>query len=112
MARIEGVQESPEHCCEAAGVLRLDLPSLWVEVSTWSWGLGCREDAIGYQERLGEHCPETSLELVLLLGCLACELRGGPWVRPEQKMAWKACWAGPQLRVMEFGDASVWECDA
>lgn len=32
------------------------------KVSTWGWGFGCREATIGCQERLRDHCPETSLD--------------------------------------------------
>lgn len=56
----------------------------------------------GAQGPLIRH-PESSWVLVLLLGCVGRRLRGGSWVRPERKMTWKACWAGPQ------GDG-VWGC--
>lgn len=76
------------------------------KVINQSWEFECKEASIGGRESLRAQGSESSLELVLLLGCLGLRLRGEPWVRPEQKMAWKACWAGPQADGI--WDASVW----
>lgn len=108
------MQELLDQSCEMAGDFSLYAPCLWVEVnrrsSVRAGGLSAREASIGCQESLRAQGPESSLELVLLLGCLGLRLRGESWVRPEQKMAWKACWAG--LQGDGIWDASVWQWDA